>query len=127
MIFMNMYALGTQVSLISDVFRNLSFYLDVVIYSLIPFVYSMIFSLYDISLLFRDQSVLTNLVNRMTTTIYSFIAIFMFFRVAFSLITMLVDPSTIDDKEKGAKKVVMNIMICLILIVVVPKIFQYAK
>lgn len=127
MAFMNMYALGTQVSLISDVFRSLSFFLDGIIYSLIPAVYSLIYSLYDFSILFEDGTVLTELVNRVTTTVYSFLAIFMFFRVAFSLITMLVDPSVIDDKEKGAKKIVLNIMICLILIVAVPKVFEYAK
>lgn len=127
MAFMNMYALGTQVSLISDIFRSLSFFLDGIIYSLIPAVYSLIYSLYDFSILFEDGTVLTNLINRVTTTVYSFLAIFMFFRVAFSLITMLVDPSVIDDKEKGAKKIVLNIMICLVLIVAVPKVFEYAK
>lgn len=127
MAFVNMYALGTQVSLISDVFRVLSFFLDGLVYSLIPAVYSVIYSLYDFSMLFGDSATLNGVMSRMTTTIYSFLAIFMFFRVAFSLITMLVDPSIIEDKEKGAKKIVLNIMICLLLIVVVPKVFEYAK
>lgn len=127
MVFSNMYALGTQVSIISDVFRTLSFFLDGIIYSLIPSVYNMIYSLFDISVLFGDATTLTDLVNRMSNTVYSFIAIYMFFRVAFSLLTMLVDPSVIDDKERGAKKIVMNIMICLLLIVAVPKVFEYSK
>jgi len=127
MIFGNLYALGTQVTLVSDIFRVLSFFLDGIIYSLIPTVFNMIYSLYDFSVLFEDGAFLTDLINRMSNTIYSFIAIFMFFRVAFSLLTMLVDPSVIDDKEKGAKKIVVNIMISLLLIVVVPIVFQYAK
>ena len=127
MIFANLYALGTRVSLVSDIFRELSFFLDSIVYSLIPLVFNLIYSLYDFSIIFKDSTVLTELVTRVTTTVYSFLAIFMFFRVAFSLLTMLVDPSVIDDKEKGAKKIVTNIMICLILIVVVPKIFEYAK
>lgn len=127
MLFTDMYALGIQVSLITDVFRALSFFLDSVIYTLIPATYSLIYSLYDFSVLFEDTTVLTNLVDNVTNTVYSFLAIFMFFRVAFSLITMLVDPSVIDDKEKGAKKIVTNIIICLALIVVVPIVFDYAK
>lgn len=123
----NLFSLGTSVTLISDIFRVLSFFLDGIIYSLIPMVYSVIYSLYDFSVLFQESGALTEIVNNMTSTVYSFLAIFMFFRVAFSLITMLVDPSVIDDKEKGAKKIVTNIMICLLLIVAVPKVFEYAK
>lgn len=118
--------LGSNVTLISDLFRALFFFIDGLIYSFIPTVYSLIYSLYDFNTIF-GEGVLNNVVSNMTATIYSFLAIFMFFRVAFSLITMLVDPSVIDDKEKGAKKIVMNIMICLILIVAVPYAFKYAK
>ena len=125
--FANLYALGTQITLVSDIFRILSFFLDGIIYSLIPAVYGLIYSLYDFSVVFRDKTVLTELVKNVTSTVYSFLAIYMFFRVAFSLITMLVDPATIDDKEKGAKKIVTNIMICLVLIVVIPKVFEYAR
>jgi hypothetical protein len=50
----------------------------------------------------------------------------MFFKVAFSLLGMLVDPSMIADKEKGAGKLISNIFITLVLIVMVPFIFDYA-
>lgn len=118
--------LGQNVTLISDIFRALFFFIDGFIYSLIPTVYGLIYSLYDFSKIFKE-GVLNNVLSNMTSTVYSFLAIFMFFRVAFSLITMLVDPSVIDDKERGAKKIVANIMICLILIVAVPYAFKYAK
>lgn len=127
MLFSNLYALGTQITFVSDIFRGLSFFLDGIIYSLIPAVFNMIYSLYDVSVLFKDASTLTNLLNRFSNTVYSFIAIYMFFRVAFSLLTMLVDPALIDDKEKGAKKIIANIMLCLVLIVVVPYGFNVAK
>lgn len=120
------YGIGAIVNLVSDVFRNLFYFIDVIVYSLIPLVYSLIYSLYDITSILDEQT-LTALLKNITETVYSFLAIFMFFRVAFSLITMLVDPSVIDDKDKGAKKIVTNIMICLILIVAVPVVFDYAK
>lgn len=127
MFYGNLFALGSQVTLLSDILRHLSFFFDGIIYSLIPSVFSLIYELYDLSSIFNDTTATKTLINNFTTTIYSFLAIFMFFRVAFSLLGMLVDPSKIDDKDAGASKIVKNILITLGLIVVVPIIFDYAK
>lgn len=127
MFYGNLFALGSQVTLLSDILRHLSFFFDGIIYSLIPSVFSLIYELYDLSSIFNDTTATKTLINNFTTTIYSFLAIFMFFRVAFSLLGMLVDPSKIDDKDAGASKIVKNILITLALIVVVPIIFDYAK
>ena len=48
----NMYIVGTHVSPIMDIFRMLFFFLDTLAYGLIPLIYSLIYSLYDINLLF---------------------------------------------------------------------------
>ena len=122
-----LFGLGaTSVGIIADIMRVLFFFLDSIVYSLIPVVYRGIFALYDIDKIIGAGNT-QNLLNTAKETVYSFLAIFMFFRVAFSLITMLVDPSLIDDKSKGAKKIVLNIFICLGLIVVVPVFFRVAK
>lgn len=121
-----LFGLGaTSVGVIA-VMRVIFFFLDSIVYSLIPVVYRGIFALYDIDKIIGVGNT-QNLLNTAKETVYSFLAIFMFFRVAFSLITMLVDPSLIDDKSKGAKKIVLNIFICLGLIVVVPVFFRVAK
>lgn len=117
---------ATSVGVIADMMRIIFFFLDSIVYSLIPVVYRGIFALYDIDKIIGVGNT-QNLLNTAKETVYSFLAIFMFFRVAFSLITMLVDPSLIDDKSKGAKKIVLNIFICLGLIVVVPVFFRVAK
>lgn len=117
---------ATLVGVIADMMRVIFFFLDSIVYSLIPVVYRGIFALYDIDKIIGVGNT-QNLLNTAKETVYSFLAIFMFFRVAFSLITMLVDPSLIDDKSKGAKKIVLNIFICLGLIVVVPVFFRVAK
>lgn len=119
-------ATGAGVNILSDMLRYLFFTIDAIVYALIPAIYNMIFSLYDISSLI-DKTTMSNIYETMSNSIYSFLAIFMFFRVAFSLITMLVDPSLIDDKEKGLKNIAKNIIICLVLIVIVPYIFKYAS
>lgn len=122
-----LFSLGaTPVGVIADMMRVIFFFLDSIVYSLIPVVYRGIFALYDIDKIIGVGNT-QNLLNTAKETVYSFLAIFMFFRVAFSLITMLVDPSLIDDKSKGAKKIVLNIFICLGLIVVVPVFFRVAK
>lgn len=122
-----LFGLGaTSVGIIADMMRVIFFFLDSIVYSLIPVVYRGIFALYDIDKIIGAGNT-QNLLNTAKETVYSFLAIFMFFRVAFSLITMLVDPSLIDDKSKGAKKIVLNIFICLGLIVVVPVFFRVAK
>ena len=122
-----LFGLGaTSVGVIADMMRVIFFFLDSIVYSLIPVVYRGIFALYDIDKIIGAGNT-QNLLNTAKETVYSFLAIFMFFRVAFSLITMLVDPSLIDDKSKGAKKIVLNIFICLGLIVVVPVFFRVAK
>lgn len=122
-----LFGLGaTSVGAIADMMRVIFFFLDSIVYSLIPVVYRGIFALYDIDKIIGVGNT-QNLLNTAKETVYSFLAIFMFFRVAFSLITMLVDPSLIDDKSKGAKKIVLNIFICLGLIVVVPVFFRVAK
>lgn len=122
-----LFGLGaTSVGIIADMMRVIFFFLDSIVYSLIPVVYRGIFALYDIDKIIGVGNT-QNLLNTAKETVYSLLAIFMFFRVAFSLITMLVDPSLIDDKSKGAKKIVLNIFICLGLIVVVPVFFRVAK
>ena len=106
MIFGNLFSLGTQPNLVIDVFRNLFFFVDGIVYSLIPLVYSMMLNLYDIKILFKNGNELDTIVKNFSNTIYSFLAIVMFFRTAVSLLTMLVDPSKIDDKENGAKNII---------------------
>lgn len=127
MFYANLFALGSQVSLLSDILRHLSFFFDGIIYSLIPTVFSLLYELYDIETLFKGSTSTKSLIDSFSATVYSFLAIFMFFRVAFSLLEMLVDPSKIEDKDVGASKIVRNIVITLLLIAVVPVFFHYAK
>lgn len=117
------FSAGSQVGAISDLFRNMSFMLDSTIYSLIPVAFNMIYKLYDVSSI-MDTSELLEVSSK---SIYSFLAIFMFFRISFSLLGMLVDPSMMENKEKGAGKIVTNVFITIALIVAVPYLFSFAR
>lgn len=122
----NLFEMGAQVSIISDVLRSITFLLDSLIYGLIPSVFKAIYGLFDINEVLGADNV-NNILATMKNTIYSFLAIAMFFRVAFSLLEMLVDPAKIDDKEKGAGKIATNIVICLVLLIAMGPIFDTAK
>ena len=123
---LGIFAIGSVTGLITDVFRVLFLILDGIIYGFIPIVFSLMYSLYDINTIL-SSSKQGELIKTMSQTIYSFMAVVMFFRIGFSLLTMIVDPSIIGDKEKGAGNIVKNVMMCLILVVVVPYGFRYAR
>lgn len=54
------------------------------------------------------------------------IGIFMFFRVTFWLIEMLVNPDIISDNEKKPSNLIKKVLISLILLATTPRIFKYA-
>lgn len=126
--------IGSHVGLITSMFRYIFFVLDCIVYPISANLYGLIYSLYDINTLFQcDSSTgelcgsLGDLLKNLKQTIYSFLAIAMFFRLAFSLLQMLVDPAKVDDKEKGVSKLIRNVVICLALIVAVPALFKGAR
>lgn len=58
--------------------------------------------------------------------IYVFLSIYMVFKLSLSMITYIVNPGQMTDKNKGFGKLITNVMISLILIVTVPSIFKEA-
>lgn len=113
---------GVVASIVIDLLRTIFFVIDGLVYGLAGLFFS--FAMEFVNL--NDFINLSNVLSRMNQVVYSFLSIVMFFRVAFSLLQWLVDPSKMEDKEGGAKKIVVNIMICLLLIVAVPKVFDVA-
>lgn len=58
--------------------------------------------------------------------IYALLSIFMLFKLAFSLVTYIVNPDSFSDKSKGFGKLITNVFVSLILLVSVPTIFSAA-
>lgn len=114
--------LGVAFSIIIDLLRSVFFIIDGLIYGVAGLFFKFALEFVNIN----DFINLSNVLSRVSQVIYSFLAIFMFFRVSFSLLQWLVDPDKMADKELGAKKIVINVMICLFLIVAVPKVFEVA-
>ena len=105
-------------SLILDGVRSVFAMLDRMVYSLISIFYNTIMDLANVQILKTSQ------INELTGRIYALIGIFMIFKVSFSLISYLVDPDKMMDKNAGAGTLIKNIVITFVLIVSVPFAFD---
>lgn len=61
-----------------------------------------------------------------SSRIYVLLGVMMLFKLSFSLINYIVNPDSFSDKDKGMGKLVKNVMVVLLLIIIVPYIFDYA-
>ncbi len=103
--------------LINMVLIPIFFAFDKIIYGLIVSFYNLFFEISNVSLL--SDTTVSNFAQR----IYVIIGVFMLFKVAISLITMMVNP---DSMTKGGSKLIQKIMMSLVLLVAVPYIFTLA-
>ncbi len=104
---------------ISDAVRSILFMLDQVVYGFIPTLYKLIVSLANVDL-YTGNTAITALLNR----VYILVGIFMLFKLAFSVLRYIVDPGSFSDQSKGFTNLVKKLMLALILLVMVPLIFE---
>jgi len=93
--------------------------IDGVVYYLIELIYGL---LMDIA---RATPFDNEIFSMFAERIYALLGLFMLFKVSFSLIKYIVNPDEFNDKVKGGKKLVMNILIVLVLIVTTPIAFDW--
>lgn len=87
---------------------------------------NLIVALYDIMNSLATQQIFSEkTITEFATRIYTLLALIMIFKVTFSLITYLVNPDTIADKEAGAGNMAKNVVVMLILIIMVPYGFDF--
>lgn len=100
--------------------RQFFFAIDKIVYNFIPTIYDLLISIARTSPLSQGD------ILEMADRIYKLLAIFMVFKVTFSLIMYVVNPDDFSDKTKGISKLGTNIIISLALLILVPYIFNYA-
>ena len=108
---------------IQNLFRTIMFFIDKIVYGLIPQIYKLFIYLSQLNLFSGEDNPLQELVNR----VYVLLGIFMLFKVSFSLLQYIVDPSAFRDTSKGIGKLVTNVLVALVLLVSVPSIFNFAS
>lgn len=100
--------------------RTLFFALDKVIYGLIDDVYGLLLQLTRTSV-FTEESI-----HQFAERIYALVGIFMLFKVTVSLVNYVLNPDDFTDKEKGLGSIVKHVILSLVMVVLVPYIFNEA-
>ena len=100
--------------------KQFFFGIDQIVYNFISQVYDLLMSIARTSIL--SQADILDMADR----IYKLLAVFMIFKVTFSLITYVVNPDDFSDKSKGVAKLGTNIIISLALLILTPYVFNYA-
>lgn len=103
-----------------DLVRMFLSILDRMVYGLIQVFYT---AFSDIA---RTRVLTDTTLKEFANRIYVFLALIMLFKLAFSIITYIVNPDNFTNNEKGIGKLIQNIIITLVLIVLTPKIFDQA-
>ena len=110
-----------KVSTFANGIRSFFITIDKGIYGLIGVVYNFIEKIAGLELV--EPAVIEGMANKF----YSFIGIFMLFKVSFSIINYIINPDAITDKTKGGSKLVMNIIITFVLIIITPFCFDLLR
>lgn len=101
-----------------NLMRTVFAYLDMVGFQLFSWLMQAVFDIATLDLV--KDSVFENLQQR----IYVILGIFMLFKLTMSMLSYLVNPDRINDKEQGIGKVVTRTIISLCMLVSIPAIFS---
>lgn len=99
--------------------RQVLAYLCMFVYNIIAYVYELFINISRVELLRSDE--MLKIYQRITLIL----AIVMVFYITFEFVKFVVQPDGLTDKEKGAQKTVMKMVIVVILIAFVPNIFSW--
>ena len=104
---------------LSAQFQKIMLWIDSVIYWAVSMVYQLFIKLATIRLF--DNEFFGDFANR----IYAILGVFMLFYLAYALLNALINPDKLTG-DKGVSKVASNLVISLILLGLIPTIFDYA-
>lgn len=105
----------------ADLFRSLFAAIDSAVYGLIAVVYEILINITKVDI-FGEGAIET-----MGQKIYTFLVVFMLFKITFSFISYLVNPDSLTDNAKGAQKIILHVLLVLVMIMISPIAFQKLK
>jgi len=112
----NTFILDMTISWWASGLRYVFAFLDWIVYYVIQIFFSTIFNLANFELVGFYES--------FEERIYVILGIFMLFKVTISLLTYLVNPDRITDKEQGMSKVIIRIITVLMMLIALPTAFN---
>lgn len=105
--------------MITWLLKSLFWALDGILRTIIHLVYGLIMKI-------ASASVFQNYIFIFMDRIYTFLAIFMLFKLSISMVNYILNPDQMTDKSKGFGKLIQNVIIVIALIIMVPQIFDWA-
>ena len=106
-----------SVGLINGTIRLLFSWIDYIVFNFVSILMQAIFDIANFSLS-------ENIFNKIIDRVYLILGIFMLFKITISLLTYLVNPDKISDKENGIGKLSMRVVLVLVMLVMLPSAFQ---
>ena len=103
---------------ILDAFGSLTFFIDKGVYFFAKAIYDVFMFIADARLL--DNGIAMNLTRR----IYAILSIFMLFVLGYNLLLYIIDPDKMTDKENGMGAIIKNVVIALVVIILLPTLFN---
>ena len=101
-------------------------------YSILSWIDNIFFTLvrdcFKIILYLADVEIFNeSVINDFSKRVYMLLAVIMFFKIAVSTIQYLVDPDKLSDNSSGVGAILKNSAIAIVLLVVVPEVFRFAR
>lgn len=109
-----------SISLVEAALRRLAAVICSLIYKIVAALFELFINISRVELLSSGD--IAKIYQRVTLII----TIIMIFYVTFETVKYVIQPDTMGDKEKGTSKVVSKMIICVVLLAMVPKIFEFA-
>lgn len=112
----NIFILDMSRGWFINLVRSFFMLIDCLVYSIVRTFFKIIFQLSNFEL--------TGFYEIFEERVYVILGIFMLFKVTISLITYLVNPDKINDKEQGAGKLITRIITVLVMLIALPTFFS---
>lgn len=109
-----------ELGLIQSALRSLAAFLCKAIYRLIAWLYELFITISRVNILSSEE--IAPIYQRITMVL----TIVMVFYITFEFVKYVVQPDTINDKEKGVGNIALKMVVVILLIAFVPKIFTMA-
>lgn len=82
---------------------------------------------YNLFALIADTNIFSEpVITMFNRRVYALLALFMLFKLSFSLVNYIVNPNDFSDQSKGFSKLITNVFVMLIALIAVPYVFAAA-
>ena len=102
----------------NNTLRNIMFGIDFAIYHLLSFLIQVVFDIADI-----PADTFQTLNEAIIKKIYLIVAVYMLFKITISLLTYLVNPDAMSDKQQGIGKLVSRVITSFVMLIAAPTMF----